>query len=285
MISPVQGQKLAAVHAALQLQHAAACRQVRVLRKVLACQRGAAAEERAARVAAETRLKALLLGAQVLRTDGAVPKNPMRNEPAQAGHAVGDAAGAVSAADAPAASVARAAEPHGVSPAAVFAHLMPGAAVAAEQGAGLPAGPGLQLSPATGATATPSIPTTVPEATRSDGRAGTGEPAAATTGPEQEDDQTAPVTVGRRRSGPSNSRHADLAPTPRCVVHCLGSSMPARCACSCDLVWQTLHYFRSSCLDGHTAACSPSSVSWQDGRRAERDEGAAARDACHRAGW
>ncbi len=236
-LCPVQGQKLAAAHAALQLQHAAACRQVRVLRKVLACQRAAAVEERGARVAAETRLKALLLGAQVLRTDAAVPENPMRTEPAQAGHAVMHAAGAGSGTDAPAAVVAGAPDPRGVSPAAGSVELITesvNVGLGAEQEAGLPAGPTLLLTPAADATATPSIPTTVPEATRSGGRPSTEGPAGAAPGSEQEGDQTAPLTVGRRRSGPADSRHADLAPTPRCAVHLFCSRSPAQYAYS----WQ-----------------------------------------------
>ena len=217
-----QGQRLAAAHAALQHQHAAACRQVRVLRKVLACQRAAAAKERAARIDAEIRLVALLGGAADVPAKDLLHEDAIRAGLALTGQAPSIHAGATSTVRLSSEKVPGAArsqmKPRSGSSAggSVPPRQLTASAGKGPTQAAAPPAREVPLTPAGDGTATPSIPTTVPEATLSDGRPVDRTSLAAPAAAEDSSEKVVHVAAKRRRSGPTDSRHADMAPTPRC---------------------------------------------------------------------
>ena len=222
--SALQGQRLAAAHAALEKQHAAACRQVRVLRKLLACQRAAVAGERAARIAAETRYAALLrarVPAPGTARDGLSSENAMT----RLWRRVEILAGGASAGDSPAGVAAGAAasqmEPHTLSTVAGLEQPLEGTSAGRRGSAragGAATGLALQLTPAGGVTATPSVLSTVPERTCSHDQPAPEPPSAGQVPTDGDGDTLVLTAVKRRSSAPKDSRHADLGPTPRCVV-------------------------------------------------------------------
>ncbi len=170
-----------------------------MLRKVLARQRGAAADERAARIAAEARLAALLLGGGSAGGAGAPDGSRTLTAPAV-----------------PDGSRKRPRKPsEAASGGVAFTVAATSGSVPTEV---LPGGI-LPATPAGGFLQSPSVPTTVAAATRSLGRPATAQqPATAARSAMVGGDVERTAATQGRRSRPADSRQAEMGPTPRCCA-------------------------------------------------------------------